>query len=132
MYTSKMVIVIRKDLNMRKGKMIAQAGHAVLGAFLNHFSVNETLTGEYQYYTYDNEILKNWINFYQTKICVYVNSENELLELYNQCIDNEINAYLVHDAGLTEFNNTPTITCLAIGPDITDDIDAITGHLPLL
>lgn len=31
----KQVIVIRKDLNMRKGKIIAQGSHASMGCILN-------------------------------------------------------------------------------------------------
>ena len=33
--TFKQVIVIRKDLNMRKGKMVAQGAHASMAAILN-------------------------------------------------------------------------------------------------
>jgi PTH2 family peptidyl-tRNA hydrolase len=36
------------------------------------------------------------------------------------------------DAGLTEFNGVPTKTCIAIGPNWSDEIDEITGHLKLL
>ena len=34
MYTSKMIIVMRRDLKMRKGKIAAQAGHACVTAIL--------------------------------------------------------------------------------------------------
>ena len=34
----KQVIVMRKDLNMRKGKMIAQGSHASVDALLSLFS----------------------------------------------------------------------------------------------
>ena len=33
----KQVVVMRRDLNMRKGKMVAQGAHASLGAFLKLF-----------------------------------------------------------------------------------------------
>ena len=32
MYTSKQIIVMRRDLKMRKGKIAAQAGHACVGS----------------------------------------------------------------------------------------------------
>ena len=34
MYKSKMMIVMRRDLKMRKGKIAAQAGHACVDAVL--------------------------------------------------------------------------------------------------
>ena len=34
MYKSKMMIVMRRDLKMRKGKIAAQAGHACIDAVL--------------------------------------------------------------------------------------------------
>lgn len=37
----KQVIVMRKDLNMRKGKMIAQGAHASVDALLSLFSRTE-------------------------------------------------------------------------------------------
>ncbi len=39
---------------------------------------------------------------------------------------------LIIDAGLTEFGGVPTRTCIAIGPNWSDEIDEITGHLKLL
>jgi PTH2 family peptidyl-tRNA hydrolase len=36
----KQVIIIRKDLNMRKGKMIAQGNHASMGVIFNYMFPN--------------------------------------------------------------------------------------------
>ena len=38
---------------------------------------------------------------------------------------------MIIDLGKTEFNGEPTKTCLAIGPNKTELIDSITGHLKL-
>ena len=38
---------------------------------------------------------------------------------------------LIRDAGLTEFHGEATYTCLAFEPLRADDIDPITGDLPL-
>lgn len=123
----KQVIVIRKDLNMRKGKIAAQAAHASMKVFLNRsemlaFTLQVNLTPQMQ----------NWLNGAFTKICVYVNSEEELLKLYEKAIENHIICSLITDNGLTEFNGIPTNTCIAIGPDFSNKIDDITGALPLL
>jgi PTH2 family peptidyl-tRNA hydrolase len=113
----KQVIVIRKDLNMRKGKMIAQGAHASLLAFLN---------------TKSDLPLQEWLNGIYTKICVSVNSEQELLDVYNKAKELGISCSLIQDCGLTEFNGIPTYTAVAVGPDYNEKIDSITGNLPLL
>ncbi|QJX80020.1 aminoacyl-tRNA hydrolase [Priestia megaterium] len=41
-------------------------------------------------------------------------------------------AVLIEDSGLTVFNGVKTKTCLAIGPYNSEEIDEITGHLPLM
>jgi peptidyl-tRNA hydrolase, PTH2 family len=66
------------------------------------------------------------------KICVSVNSEAELLELHRRAVEGGLLAALIKDAGLTEFDGVPTYTALAIGPDVDEKIDPLTGALPLL
>lgn len=126
---TKQVIVMRKDLGMRKGKMIAQGAHASLGAVLKLMKVSR--------YKYELKIdrgsyLDDWFNGTFTKISVYVESEEELLELYKKAFREDIPCSLITDAGLTEFSGTPTKTCIAIGPFRENEINKITGHLPLL
>ena len=128
----KQVIVVRKDLNMRKGKIAAQVAHASMKVFLDmsthypgeHF-LRIPLRGE-------NSPFHQWLLGRFTKVCVYVNSEQELMDVYTKAISYEIPSALVIDAGLTEFNGVPTKTCAAIGPEFPDRIDPITGHLKLL
>lgn len=130
----KQVIVMRKDLNMRKGKIAAQAGHAVLGAIFTRLYQLEEFT-----WNIENEnivfkgdpILEEWFNESYTKICLYVNSEEELLELKNKADKLGIVAKLVKDNGTTEFNGVPTYTCLAFEPLPSEKIDILTGNLPL-
>ena len=76
-------------------------------------------------------ILDSWLNGIFTKICLSVDSEEELLKIYNS-IPTEIPSVLITDSGLTEFNGVPTNTCIGIGPWDSDEIDKITGHLKLL
>lgn len=128
---SKQVIVMRKDINMRKGKMVAQGSHASLKAVLDlmvHKDEKSILhLGQPGY-----EAIKDWIEGQFTKICVSVNSEAELLEVYNKAKEKGLICSLITDAGLTEFNGVSTITCCAIGPAWSNEVDAITGHLSLL
>jgi len=125
----KQVIVVRKDLNMRKGKIAAQASHASLGAILN-YQVNTEQ--DLMMLNIDHPPVKEWLNGRFTKVCVSVDSEEELIDIYMKAMHNKVNVKLIKDAGLTEFGGVPTYTCLAIGPDYPENIDKITGHLKLL
>ena len=76
--------------------------------------------------------MDQWLNGVFKKVCVYVNSEDELMKIYNSSIEKGIMCSLIEDAGLTEFNGVPTITCIALGPEYSDKLDLLTGHLKLL
>ena len=111
----KQVIVLRKDLNMRKGKMVAQGSHACLYAYLKT----------------PKEIRDAWFGQRQTKICVSVDSEEELFAIYKATTDAGLPAVLIQDAGLTEFKE-PTYTAVGIGPCEDEEVNKITGQLKLL
>lgn len=61
-----------------------------------------------------------------------VNSEEELLAIRDKAIEAGLEVHLVTDSGKTEFHGEPTNTCLAIGPDLVEKIDPVTGDLELL
>lgn len=142
----KQVIVVRKDLNMRKGKMIAQGSHASMGAVLQlmerevpfnqytpmRFNHWDPLKRQRKLVFDRNGAVDLWLNGKFTKICLSVNSEAELIEVYDKAKEKGLNVCLITDAGLTEFNGVPTKTCLAIGPDFTEFIDTVTSNLSLL
>jgi PTH2 family peptidyl-tRNA hydrolase len=115
---SKQVIVVRNDLNMRKGKMIAQGAHASLGAFMEADP--------------DDAALLDWMDGASTKVAVSVPSEEALLGVYERARAAGLPCALVTDAGRTEFGGVPTRTAVAIGPAWSDAVDAITGELKLL
>lgn len=116
----KQVIVLRKDLNMRKGKMVAQGAHASLGAILEEGKLKT-----------DADTVA-WLEGRFTKICVSVDSEEELLNVYEQTKTAGLNCSLIEDAGFTEFHGKPTLTAVGVGPGLPEDIDKITGELKLL
>lgn len=122
----KQVIVMRKDLNMRKGKLVAQGAHASMGAILGLCKRDgNKLVLEM------DERTEPWLTGRFKKICVYVNSEAELTEIYQNAKITGLVCSLIEDAGLTEFNGVKTLTAVAVGPDREDKVDAITKHLPL-
>jgi len=116
---------------MRKGKLASQAAHASMKVILDRMT-NDPVSGNKTLYLEKDSALEDWINGIFTKICVYVKSEEELLELYDRAKNAVLPCALITDIGLTEFNNVPTNTAVAIGPCWSDEIDKITGHLPLL
>lgn len=75
--------------------------------------------------------LQAWFDAGVAKICVYVDSEDELLDLAQQGRDKGFIVALVRDAGHTEFHGEPTYTCLAFEPLYPAQIDPLTGKLPL-
>ena len=122
----KQVIVMRKDLNMRKGKLVAQGAHASMGAILGLCKRDgNKLVLEM------DERTEPWLTGRFKKICVYVNSEAELTEIYQNAKIAGLVCSLIEDAGLTEFGGVKTLTAVAVGPDYEDKVDAITKHLPL-
>lgn len=145
--TPKQVIIMRTDLNMRKGKMAAQASHASMAILLdrmrdgmNRDQFNLSISQPHVY-SYDMTLrinkekdaaLHEWLTGRFTKIVVGCGSEEELFELLDAAVDANLPQVFIQDAGLTEFGGIPTVTCGAIGPGNAELIDKITGHLKLL
>jgi PTH2 family peptidyl-tRNA hydrolase len=122
----KQVIVMRKDLNMRKGKLVAQGAHAALGAILG---LGER-DGNKLTITLDDRTAP-WIDGIFKKICVYVESEEALLQVKAKADALGLITCLITDSGLTEFKGVPTNTALAVGPDTYERVDLVCGDLPL-
>jgi PTH2 family peptidyl-tRNA hydrolase len=123
----KQVIVVRKDLKMRRGKEIAQGSHASI-AFLSFLARKSLLSAKPIELTLAQT---EWINGIFKKVCLQVNSEQELLDIHEKALSKGLDVHLIKDSGLTEFNGIATITCLAIGPDEDSKIDEVTGTLSL-
>ncbi len=140
-YKAKQMIVMRRDLKMRKGKIAAQAGHACVEAVLmalaregrlDQVRVNDAGTWVYlDEGTMAPTPLADWFDAGVAKVCVYVDSEEELLDLAVRGRELGFVCALVRDAGLTEFHGETTFTCLAFEPLRADQIDPLTGDLPL-
>jgi peptidyl-tRNA hydrolase len=97
-------IVMRADLNMSRGKEIAQAVHAI-----NAMTPIDVA-----------EMVKDRL----AVICVRADSEDELRLLIAEAVIETCPVAPVVDAGRTVFDQ-PTLTCVAIGP-------VEKGALPLL
>jgi PTH2 family peptidyl-tRNA hydrolase len=127
----KQVIVMRRDLKMRRGKEIAQGAHASM-MFLSklvqeHLRKSILVPAEICL----SDAQAEWINGRFTKVCVQVPDEASLLAIAEEAKKAGLDCHIVTDSGLTEFNGVETKTCLAIGPDEAEKIDAVTGKLSL-
>ena len=113
----KQVIVVRTDLDMGKGKIAAQVGHAcVLGA-------------EHVRKSNSSWFMKWWNG--QEKVVVKVSSLKELEKIRDGAIELALPWSEVTDAGHTQIA-PGTTTCISIGPAPENLIDKITGELSLL
>lgn len=111
----KLVLIVRKDLDMSCGKIAAQVAHAAVECVLKS----------------DKRIVEKWIEEGAKKIVLKVNSLEELMRYYDLAVKEGLVACLIRDAGLTEVE-PGTITCIGIGPDEDERIDKITKNLKLL
>ena len=140
-YKAKQMIVMRRDLRMRKGKIAAQAGHACVEATLMALAregrLDEVRLTPDEGWVYlehpegEATPLSDWFDAGVAKVCVYVDSEEELLGIADQGREQGFLVALIKDAGFTEFHGEPTFTCLAFEPLPAEKIDPITGELPL-
>ena len=139
----KQVLIIRTDTDpkMRKGKMIAQGAHAAMAVIL------ERLFGAYGERTWEineeKKVVKAnieidmespfyiWLSTHFTKI-VLGGTLSDILAAHRQAKIDGVPCALIQDSGFTEFDGRLTLTALAIGPDLPENIDKITGHLELL
>jgi peptidyl-tRNA hydrolase, PTH2 family len=113
-----MVIVARKDLDLSKGKLAAQVGHA---------AVECTLKAQ----KYARDALAEWLSGGQMKAVVKVAKEEDLYPLKALAERAGLCTALIRDAGHTEIP-AGTVTVLGIGPGPARVVDQVTGHLALL
>ena len=66
------------------------------------------------------------------KIVVGVETEEELLNIYEKAKEKNILVERIDDNGQTVFYGVTTFTCIAVGPDTSENLQEITGHLKLL
>ena len=113
----KLVLVVRTDLGISKGKTAAQVSHA---------AVNCSLQSKKS----DSSNFKRWYADGQKKVVVKTTNESSLRQLQQHAREIGLTNSLVTDAGLTEVP-PGTVTCLGIGPATETKINEVTGNLSL-
>jgi len=114
----KMVIVVRQDLKMTKGKIASQCAHAAIACYQ-------------QAKRCAKRKLKLWQRNGSAKIVVKCQTQQQLEELYVQARNSRLTASLIRDAGRTQIEPGST-TVLGIGPAYQQELNDVTGHLKLL
>ncbi|KAI0025878.1 PTH2-domain-containing protein [Xylariomycetidae sp. FL0641] len=122
----KLVLVVRTDLGMTKGKIAAQASHATLACYksLSRAASRNPASPA-------AKILQQWERRGQAKIAVQTKSEDELMELMGRARSLGITAEVIQDAGRTQID-PGSLTVLGVGPAAKSLVDQVTGGLKLL
>lgn len=113
----KLILVVRNDLKMSKGKVAAQCSHAAVGACEKLMVRNPKL-------------LQAWKYCGQPKVVVKTESEDSILQLSREASKVGLNACLISDAGRTQIA-PGSKTVLGVGPGPANLVDQVTGHLKL-
>jgi peptidyl-tRNA hydrolase, PTH2 family len=126
----KQVIVIRRDLKMRRGKEIAQGAHAAMAWLTRRMVLRDGEAPAWASIELSQAEL-DWLAGSFRKVTVIVTSEEQLMAVYEKARAAGLVAELITDSGRTEFHGVPTPTSIGIGPDYDDLIDPVTGDLDL-
>ncbi|ESO97920.1 hypothetical protein LOTGIDRAFT_149249 [Lottia gigantea] len=113
----KMVLVVRNDLKMGKGKAAAQCAHAAVGCCENALQTHQ-------------EALSYWRHHGQPKVVVKVEDGPTLMALYKKAMNSGLPCCVISDAGRTQIPSGSK-TVLGVGPGPACLVDEITGHLKL-
>ncbi|KAF9425034.1 hypothetical protein BGZ94_007894 [Podila epigama] len=113
----KMVLVVRTDLGMGKGKAAAQCCHATLA---NYKELAKRAPNT----------LKKWEYCGQAKVTLKIEGEDDMLVLQATARSIGLAAHSIRDAGRTQIA-AGSRTVLAIGPGPVSVINSVTGHLKL-
>ncbi len=113
----KVVVLVRNDLKMSKGKAAAQACHAAVSCAL---AAQKKHPSEFS----------AWNSAGQKVSVLKVESQKDLFEFKAIAEAQGITCSIVCDAGRTEVD-PGTYTCLGIGPEKQEKLDKITGELKM-
>ncbi|KAL7908115.1 peptidyl-tRNA hydrolase PTH2 domain-containing protein [Trichoderma velutinum] len=119
----KLVLVVRTDLGMTKGKIAAQCSHATLACYKALARADPASA--------ERKVLARWERFGQAKIALQIKGQAEMLELRGKARAMGLTAEVIQDAGRTQIE-AGSMTVLGVGPGPKSLVDKVTGELKLL
>ena len=112
----KMCILVRDDLKMSKGKVLAQVSHSMVDATVKAYT--------------HTQLFFKWRADGEKIVILKVPNDKTLMYIMNIAERKGVNCGYTADAGLTEVQ-CGTITVGYVGPDYEDKIEKLTGQLKL-
>ena len=112
----KLCILIRDDLKMSKGKVLAQVSHSVVDATIKAYT--------------QSQLFFKWKQDGEKIVILKVPNEKTLMYIMDIAGRKGVNCGFTRDAGLTEVS-PGTITVGFVGPDYDNKIEKLTGQLKL-
>ena len=130
MSISKQIIVAVRG-HMPEGKLASQVAHAAVANVLNLTDTVIIKDGMiYRTISYPVDSPESdWIDNSFTKVLLGVDTEAEMLAIYEKAKLAGLNVSLIEDEGRTVFNGVPTITTIGIGPHAREAFTGLTDHL---
>ncbi len=120
----KQVIVVRKDLKLRKSKLASLAAHAAMQFILDN---NESdRPDELQVKLSQQEV--QWIKGTFDKDVLGIDSHDALSDMVLKAELNGVNVYSIFDKSKKP-DEGPQLVCAAFGPDEEDQLAQIIGSL---
>ena len=127
----KQYLIVRSDLNMRKGKIASQCCHASNAIIIDNIKQNKLkwiirllAYPIFRKWIFEGDLIK-WLNGSFTKIVLGTHKTDESKKLFDRlyylCQEYGYPCFLVEDMGLTEFHGVKNKTVLGIGPIDTKD-----------
>ncbi|KAG0492400.1 hypothetical protein HPP92_005461 [Vanilla planifolia] len=113
----KMVLVVRNELKMGKGKIAAQCSHATLGLYK-------------KLHNRASKALSRWEMCGQVKVVLKIESEEDMLVLQERAKSLKLPTHTTIDAGRTQIAPNSRTVMAILGP--ADMVDDVTGGLKLL
>ncbi len=112
----KMCVLVREDLKMSKGKVLAQVSHTIVDATVKAYT--------------QSQLFFKWRADGEKIVILKVPNEKTLLYIMNIAERKGVNCGYTVDAGLTEvLPGTKTVGF--VGPDFEVKVDKLTGQLKL-